>query len=270
MDSDNNENKILNQLGLTVLESRIYLTLCEYETLTAKTISTLTKTSQPDTYRVITKLQNKGLIEKILKNPAQFKAVPLDKGVAFMLEKKKAEYDCLKAQTKVLLSTFKEKNSKKTLASAKAKNPQFIMIPKRKTVVARIREAIERSERSVDLFLSWKRFLFGMTEVFAENVKRAWSRGVKFRIIVEKPEGEEAKKIAAKFCRRNHSFCNIRFLPGRPKTVIGIYDNKEAFIIVSPGEGLFDSPALWSNNQSLLTVVHDYFEILWLTSMEKL
>jgi sugar-specific transcriptional regulator TrmB len=269
MDSENNEVKILNQLGLTVLESRIYLTLCEYETLTAKAISTLTRTSQPDTYRVVAKLQNKGLVEKILKNPAQFKAVSLDKGVAFMLERKKADYDCLKAQTKVLLSTFKEKTSK-SLSIAKARNPQFVMIPKRKTIVAKIRYAIERSERSVDLVLSWKRFLFGMKDVFAENVERAWSRGVKFRIIVERPEGEEARKIAAKLCGKNPSFCIIRSWPGRPKTVIGIYDNKEAFIIVSPGEGLFGSPALWSNNQSLLTVVHDYFEILWLTAMEKI
>jgi sugar-specific transcriptional regulator TrmB len=267
MDSKDNEIKILNQLGLTVLEAKIYLTLCEYETLTAKAISKLAKTFLPDTYRVTAKLQNKGLIEKILSNPAEFRAVPIDKTVAFLLEKRKADYDCLKAQTAVLLTEFKEKSLKKP---GRGKTPQFVMIPKRKTIVAKINDAIERSERSVDLFLSWKRFLFGMTEVFAENAKRAWGRGVKFRIIVEEPEGEKAKKIAAKFCRKNHSLCSIRFLPGRPKTVIGIYDSNEVFIVVSPGEDLFDSPALWSNNQSLLTVVQDYFEILWLTAMEKI
>jgi hypothetical protein len=56
---------------------------------------------------------------------------------------------------------------------------------------------------------------------------------------------------------------------GSPNTVIGIYDKKEVFIVIDPKEGLFDSPALWSNNQSLITVVKDYFEILWLTAMEE-
>jgi hypothetical protein len=41
------------------------------------------------------------------------------------------------------------------------------------------------------------------------------------------------------------------------------------FIILNPKAGLFDSPALWSNNQSLLSVVQDYFNTLWLAAMEE-
>ncbi len=264
MQSNNNEIKILNQLGLTVLEARIYLALCTYETLTAKAISKLTKTSQPDSYRVIPKLQNKGLIEKIIGNPAQFKAVPIEKSIAFLLEKKKMEYDGLKAQTEILLSLFKEKNPQKPDTY---KNPHFVIIPKGKRLVNKVQEAIESSERKVDLYLPWKRFFFGMTVAFAESFERAWSRGVKFRLLAEKPEAEKDVEIAEKLCRKN-PLGNIRFLRGHPKTVIGIYDNKEAFIVVHPKEGLFNSPALWSNNESFLTVVQDYFEILWLSAME--
>jgi len=36
--------------------------------------------------------------------------------------------------------------------------------------------------------------------------------------------------------------------------VLGIYHKKEVFVVVDPREGLFDSPALWSNNQSLISV----------------
>ena len=240
MHSGDSGIKILNQFGLTVLEARIYLTLCEYETLTAKAISKLTKTSQPDTYRITAKLQNKGLIEKIIRNPAQFKAVPIDESIAFLLEKKKDEYDSLKAQTKVLLRQFKEKPLHKL---SEGKTPQFVMIPQRKTVVTKIGEAIERSEKSVDLFLSLQRFLFGFTDVFAESAERAWDRGVKFRIVVEKPEEAKTSKVVSQFCRKS-PFCKIRFLPGSPETVIGIYSKKEVFIVVSPGQGLFDSPAL--------------------------
>jgi sugar-specific transcriptional regulator TrmB len=59
----------LMQLGLTILESRIYLTLSRYESLATKELSELAKTSRPDTYRVLAKLQKKGLIEKKLRNP---------------------------------------------------------------------------------------------------------------------------------------------------------------------------------------------------------
>ena len=73
---------------------------------------------------------------------------------------------------------------------------------------------------------------------------------------------------ALQFCGKS-PFCSVRFFHGSPNTVIGIYDKREVFIVIDPKEGLFDSPALWSNNQSLITVVKDYFEILWLTSMEE-
>jgi hypothetical protein len=120
----------------------------------------------------------------------------------------------------------------------------------------------------VDMFISWKRFAFGISTAFAESSERAWARGVKCRMIVEKPEKRKDFDYALQFCRKS-PFCNIRFLAGRPKTVIGIYDEKEVFIILNPKAGLFDSPALWSNNQSLLSVVQDYFNTLWLAAMEE-
>jgi hypothetical protein len=76
-----------------------------------------------------------------------------------------------------------------------------------------------------------RRFLLGMTVVFAENAKRAWYRGVKFRIIVEKPEEAKDSDIAMKFSRKS-SFCNIRFLPGHPKTVARAYATTERRLLL--------------------------------------
>jgi hypothetical protein len=63
-------------------------------------------------------------------------------------------------------------------------------------------------------------------------------------------------------------FVTFDFCPVPQKTVLGIYDRSEVFIVIDPEEGLFDSPALWSNNQSLISAIQDYFEMLWLTAME--
>ena len=255
--------KTLTQLGLTVLEARIYLALCKFENLKAKQLSKLTKTALTDTYRVLAKLQNKGLVEKIIKTPAEFNAVPIESSLKSLLHKKKDEYDDLNAKTMLLVRAVKEKHPR----IAKTTPSQFVMIPQSSTVVKKIREAIDRSKKSVDIFLSWKRFLNGVTGAFAESSEKAWDRGVKFRIVVESPQEESDVDRALGFCEKS-SLCNIRFLPGAPKTVLGIYDRNEVFIIIDPEEGLLDSPALWSNNRSLIAVVQDYFEMLWLISME--
>jgi len=265
MSTDEQVSQTLAQLGLSVLETRMYLALCNHQTLTAKELSILTKTSQPDTYRVLNNIRHKGLIEKTIETPSRFKAVPLDTGITFLLSRKKAEHDDLVGKSEFLIRSVKEKAvDEKPLITIE---PQFNMIPQKEMVVKRIKEAIERSEKTVDLYLSWKRLVNGFTSVFIENCDRAWKRGVHFRIVVESPKGKAALKQAMQFSKRS-PFCSIRFLPGKPKTVTGIYDKKEVFIIVDPTEGLFDSPALWSNNQSLITAIQECFERLWLISMK--
>jgi sugar-specific transcriptional regulator TrmB len=265
MFSEANAVQTLTKFDLSLLESRIYIALCKYESLTTKELSKLTQTAQPDVYRVLYKLQNKGLVEKIIEKPTRFKAVPLEKGISYLVQRKKAEHKTLLADAEVLIHSFKELrlNPKHDETS----ESKFIMIPQREIIVSKIREAINRSEETVDIYLTWKRFINGFTSVFLEDIERAWKKGVHFRIVVESPQDKAALKQAAQFTKKS-PFCLIRFLPNSSKTVTGIYDKKEIFIIVNPAEDLFDSPALWSNNQSLITAMQEYFDLLWLISME--
>ena len=258
--------QILIDLGLTLLQAKVYLALARSEPTNAITISKLAKVARPDVYRTLSKLHNLGLVEEIIEVPRRYKAIPMTRGLAFLLKRKTEKHDMLRKKTELLLRTFQKEDAtqKRRVGSGR-----FVMIPKKERVVNRIRRAIDESQETVDLVLSLKRFMFGMTVAFAESAAEAWDRGVKFRIIVEKPEEANTAQIVRELCGKSLC-CSVRFLPGLPKTVIGIYDSKEAFLIVNPGEGLSDSPALWSNNQSLLTVVQDYFDILWLTAMEKL
>jgi sugar-specific transcriptional regulator TrmB len=265
VNSEESMVQTLIQLDLTVLESRIYIALSKFQSLTTKELNKITKTSQPDIYRVLDKLHNKGLVEKIIEKPTRFKAVPLEKGISYLVERKKAEYNTLMSNADLLIHTLEEERSNKK--PAETLRSKFIMIPQRELVVSKIRDAIDGTAKSVDISLSWKRLFSGMTDVFIKNCKRAWKRGVHFRIVVESPEERAAQKKALKFSKIS-PFCEIRFIKGNPKTVTGIYDRKEVFIIVDPTGDLFDSPALWSNSQSLITAIQEYFDLLWLTSMQ--
>ena len=265
MNSEESMVQTLIQLDLTVLESRIYIALSKFQSLTTKELNKITKTSQPDIYRVLDKLHNKGLVEKIIEKPTRFKAVPLEKGISYLVERKKVEYNTLMSNADLLIHTLEEERSNKK--PAETLRSKFIMIPQRELVVSKIRDAIDGTAKSVDISLSWKRLFSGMTDVFIKNCKRAWKRGVHFRIVVESPEERAAQKKALKFSKIS-PFCEIRFIKGNPKTVTGIYDRKEVFIIVDPTGDLFDSPALWSNSQSLITAIQEYFDLLWLTSMQ--
>lgn len=254
----------LTQLGLTFLESKVYIILCKYGKLSTKEISKFGKMAQSDVYRVVKSLQHKGLIQKQIQKPAIYKATPFKTGSAFLLERKKSNYDKLERKIEQLNLQFKENSTKPRIDE----ESEFLMVPKRENIVKKINEAIDRSKKRVDLCLTWQRFYNGMTHAFAESSEKAWARGVQFRIVLEAPQETLLQKKAEEFCRKS-PMCSIRFIPSSPKTVMGLYDEKEVFIVVKPNEGLFQSPALWSSNQSLITALQECFDLLWLTSMKE-
>lgn len=256
--------EILVKLGLAPTEAKILYALTQTGPATAKTIAESSGTAREIVYQTMDKLKEKGLIEEILTSPKKFNASPIDKSLFTLLKSKKEEHSQLNRKLKLVLSAIKEKNLNYANIP---EHYQFVFIPQKTAVINRISQAIKNAQQSVDLVLSWRRFSQSIDNVFADVTRKAWAKNVKFRFILENPGEKTAIKYAMSFCEKS-SACQIKFIPAHPKTVLGIYDEKEVFISAEPKKDLADSPALWSNNPSLISLVKDYFEILWLTAME--
>ena len=50
-----------------------------------------------------------------------------------------------------------------------------------------------------------------------------------------------------------------------PKYVFGIYDKKKVLITANAKTNLLNPSALWTDNESLVLLIYDYFEMLWFT-----
>ena len=71
------EKIILRDCGLTSTQSKVYLSLIVLGTSSAGEIIKFTNIANPDVYRATEVLQSKGLIEKIISNPAKFQPLPV-------------------------------------------------------------------------------------------------------------------------------------------------------------------------------------------------
>ena len=254
--------EVLTQLGLGLNEAKVFLSLLNLGPATAKTVSKDAGVAREIVYQTMVKLEEKGLIEVVLASPKKFRAIPMEEAIDLLLETKNRELAEIKAKTQTLLNDFKESQT----SVLQWETQGCIYIPK-SLVVKRIGEAINRAQKSIDLYITWRRFLQGMTNSFAENVKRALARNVKFRIVMEKPEETKALQDWMQLCKTTPNF-QLKFILTHPRTVFGIYDQKEAFIVIDPKGSLQESPAVWSNAHSMLSLVQDFFEILWLTAIE--
>ena len=253
----------LTSLGLTVLQAKVYLALVKSGKSTIKEISKTSGVARQDLYRITSELQKLELVEKVLSVPNEFKAIELRCGISILLEhihKKEVE---MHKEAQKLIQRYKERTAKPE------KEPEFIMIPGQETVFRKTMESLENAQTSMFSIVSWRKFSSLMLNARKLRLRRALERGVEFRFITKKPEDEKQMPKIAENYMKKYSF-KIRYLMTEPLAHIGLFDRKEVFINTSTKEGLAETPLLWSNSPSLIAVVHDYFEILWLTAIEKL
>lgn len=253
--------KTLMDLGLTLVQAKTYLTLVSADSLTIKEISKLSGIPRTDLYRVMNELAEQSLIEKIISTPQKFKAVPIDDVLTNLITKKKQETKKITKEARNLRKRFEKKPKEKLENAAK-----FILIPS-KRIPNKIAEAIDQTNNSVNLVVNLARFSRGF-DVFSEKLKGSWQRKVRWRIIIEISPNTNLPNFQIN-AFQNNPLCEIRYYPYPVNTATGIYDQKQVFIIENPKAGLSDSPALWTNNKSLISLVKDYFEILWVTASKE-
>jgi len=99
-----------------------------------------------------------------------------------------------------------------------------------------------------------------------ELYKKALRRGVKIRLIIEKPEGPQSTPKMLQASKKDFSI-HVKYVPIVPRVRIGIYDRKELYLSASPELVLKSFSALWSNNPRLIEALQNYFKILWITAL---
>ena len=257
---DKEEIEVLKGLGLASTKARVYLALCHQGVSDIKTISDITGISRQDIYRLTSDLIKLGLVEKVVSHPSRFRATPIEVGVSFLLTQRQKELSILESKTKSLIENFISNNKKeeKSLLS------QFVFVPSQEALIYRLKKAIENTQTSIDVSTSWKRFKFACYRL-AEELEKAWSREVNGRAIIEATKEADLDILKSYW---KSPYAKIRFVQSPSKPVMAIYDKEEVFIYMEPTADFTASPALWSNNPSVVVMAGDFFENLWIKARD--
>jgi sugar-specific transcriptional regulator TrmB len=257
------EIQTLRRLGLTRNQARVYLALARSGMSTAKTISTVSKIPREDVYRIMPQLRRLGLVEKGITAPAKFKAISIEEALFVLLQRRIEETSELQTKAGELLKNFKQNIAGQNLEE---EEPQFILIPERETSLRRRRWATSNAQKSIVVVTSWKRFPRGLY-TYAEEVEKALDRGVEVRFVTDQPENEDSMpNIIADFMK--DSAFKIRYTTNPSAIIVAVYDGKEVYLVTSAGVATEETPALWSNNPSLVELARNYFEMIWNTALE--
>jgi sugar-specific transcriptional regulator TrmB len=256
------ESQVLRDLGLADSQARVYLTLVKLGQAKARDIRRLSKVARQDIYRVLIELQEKGLVEKILATPNEFKPIPLIEAASILLQRKKNEVSKLQDETRKLVETMARlsKEEQKFLE----KGYQCVMIPAKKALALRVAETFARTYTSIGLLSTVKRLAVFLSEYGFDG---AIKRGVRLRVISEEPEDKQFfERIVPSFFKSSNF--ELRYMSNSINTAFSCFDGREVYIATNVRAGVNEVPVLWSNNPSIVGLVSDFFEHIWNSALK--
>jgi sugar-specific transcriptional regulator TrmB len=246
----------LVKLGLSASQAKIYLNLVVVRSASVNAISKASEVDRGETYRVMSRLMDLGLVEKMVDSPIRFKAIPIQEGISILFDRRNQENMELQKQAqKILEATIM--NCDEVIDEGE---PRITLIPAGDHLANLLSEKlgwIEESYNSVTFVNQFERFLtdnYGVCE-------KLLARGVKLRFIVENQEAKDysSKSLLSLLSNPNFSVIFVSSIPA----CMAIYDDREVRISVSRKVNLSDAPMFFSDNSVFLAIVQSSFDALW-------
>ncbi len=249
----------LRGFGLTFLQAKVYLTLVRTGNSTVKKIAEKTNIARQEAQRVVTELQILGLVEKLLVNPTEFVAVPINYAVTFLLGRREKASLELDRKINMLLKNFA---NSKVESPYEEKTIHFAITSGKEAIIRKSRMVVDGTKESCDLINGLWTNIGYASFLFRKQTLQALKRHVKIRIVAEKLPDEQSVQEIYKHTIVYRNF-EIKFVSSSLPAIMGIYDKKELLVYSSPEKLIGDSPMLWTNNPSLIAAVQTYFNKLW-------
>jgi len=137
--------EILGELGLTKREADMYIFLTKRGPQKAHAVATHLKIDGAQTYRSLTSLQEKGIIESTIESPARYLAVPIEPLIETYVKSKKTEITRIETEKNELVDYFKSISTRDT----EYPMAKFQVVTGRNAIYARISRMVEQAKTEI-------------------------------------------------------------------------------------------------------------------------
>ena len=253
--------RLLAQIGFTGIQAKLFLVLTDLGQTDAKTLSKHADVPRTATYRALGELQEKGIVERIISSPQQFKIIPLQEVYDVIISDKAKEYAQTLERAKAFISELEAEKKKETTQ----RNYTISVLEGKTALIKRTKVAHSNSQQSVFCCSTLERWLQISYDI-AEIIANALARGVQYRSVLEANQNPSFSKEMKKLMLHPNFKVRITQIPVQLNGAI--FDGKEASINFYPSQSIAESPMIWTNQPSILIGFQDHFDKLWEISKE--
>lgn len=239
--------KILEQIGLTKGESKVYLALLKLGQTKTGLLSIEAKVSSSKVYKILDRLIKKGLAGFVTKGKTKYYSAMKPQRIIEYLENEEKELVDKKEMIKKFLPELeKQENFEKTNA---------VIYDGFKAVTNLFRNIIDELNKNEEYFVLGATYnnIEGLREFFYNHHKRRYEKGIKLKMLAN-------YEIKNKLEPTTKKLSEIKYLPKYIKTPMEIvfYKNKVIIVIWKESPTAF----LLENKESVLSF-KSYYEALW-------
>jgi sugar-specific transcriptional regulator TrmB len=259
------ETGTLLHLGLTNSQAKVYLALLRLAAdCKGTTIAQFANVPRQDVYRLLAELQKIGIIRKTIARPATYKAVCAKEAIEILLNRKISDFSKLKREGNVFVKRAQE-NLIPRMPQSFSEDEVDIIVG-REAITSKIREGSLRAQVTARSITPYNE-LIPWLSVCSKSLDEELSRGIKIKWIIEKNAAINRHHPVLRRYVEKTNF-ELRVINQPIKTKVTIFDSKEAFIGMVTDSDFTLSPALFSNNSSIVAMAESYFESCWKISTD--
>jgi len=258
-----NNTRALSDLGLSTNQTKVYLCVLRTGGMRFQDIEKVTKIAREDIYKIVPKLEEMGLTERVLGHPTMVRALPVEIALANLIKVEKNSFTdrmfALEESTWEFMKRYKSMDTKKT--EVRGEEGNFVLLTQKNAIVNKGTEMIKDARDRIDAIYSEAQ-LAQFIPLFAEPLRKACSGGVETRLIAEKKANMGAGKAVIEKDLRGCKTLNLRYAD-HPTSHCIIVDYKQALSATSSKGYFAESSHLWTDNKGIVELLAVNFDGLW-------
>jgi sugar-specific transcriptional regulator TrmB len=248
----------LKKFGLSKNEAKVYVYLAKFGEQKAYMVSRSLLLHRTETYKILRRLEEKGLVIRILEKPIKFAAIPVDKALENLIQEKKQRVTRLEEQKQKILSSW-------SVFSFPTKDSEaydeFIQVLKgRNQIHVKLNEIIGNAKNEILIAASddnlLQMFYSGALDDLAERANK-----IEIRLITN--SSLRSSYMVKKLRLEEDKFFYVNY-KGFPSFIISqnqllLFLNSESY------NGKNDERVLWTNQKDIINAIKASFSFLSVT-----
>lgn len=249
---------MLQKLGLSRNEIRVYVYLARSRERKASEISEALTLHRTETYRILRDLEKRGLVSSVFEKPLKFIATPFERAIEALIEAKKLRIQQLERKKKDLIDVWLSLPHQEV---EKERKEVFQILEGEEQIDFKGNEIAQNSQREVNVFASEEDLARLYHTGFIDSLEKLSRKGSSVRLLTnDSPKSH--------FFVEKIKLPNVRFALSEVKNVptFILTDQEQLLLTIRKNSDRTKRSAiaaLWTNYEAFIKALEKLFSVLW-------